>query len=106
MISRRKIDLLKQKSLSDEEIFNALSGHTRIFLYRDIVEMHDINELFGPYDSVVLLYEKEPNVGHWVGLIRNNDVIDFLIVMECFLNPRKIISTKILLKIVDNEKIN
>ena len=76
-MNRRKIDKLKQKSLSDEEIFNALSGYTRIFLYKDIVGMKDINELFGPYDSVVLLYEKEPNVGHWVGLIRNDDVIEF-----------------------------
>jgi len=77
MISRRKIDRLKRKALSDDEIFNALSGHTRIFLYRDIVNMKTIDDLFGNYDSVVLLYEKEPKVGHWVGLLRRGNVIEF-----------------------------
>jgi len=77
MISRKKINRLKRKALSDDEMFKALQGHTRIFLYRDIINMRDVNELFGPYDSVVLLYEKEPKVGHWVGLVRNGDVIEF-----------------------------
>jgi hypothetical protein len=76
-MNRIKLKRLKQKSLSDDEIFNALKGHTRIFLYRDIINAYDIDDLFGPYDSVVLLYEKEPQVGHWVALLRNNDVIEF-----------------------------
>ena len=77
MISRRKIDKLKRKALSDDEIFNALCGHTRIFLYQDIMSAKTIDDLFGPYDSVVILYEKEPKVGHWVCLIRNGDTIEF-----------------------------
>jgi len=77
MISRKEIDKLKRKALSDDEIFKALSGHTRIFLYKDIADAKSIDDLFGPYDSVVLLYEKEPKVGHWVGLLRNNGVIEF-----------------------------
>ena len=76
-MNRRKIDKLKRKALSDDEIFNALSGHTRIFLYQDIMNAETIDDLFGPYDSVVLLYEKEPKVGHWVGLLRRGDTIEF-----------------------------
>ena len=76
-MNRNKINKLKQKALSDEDIFNALKGHTRIYLYKDIINATDIDDLFGPYDSVVLLYEKEPKVGHWVGLLRKNGIIEF-----------------------------
>jgi len=77
MITRQKINRLKKKSLSDEEIFNALKGKTKIYLYRDIIDAKTINDLFGKNDSVVILYEKEPNIGHWVGLLRNGKVIEF-----------------------------
>ena len=76
-MNRRRINKLKRKALSDEEIFNALSGHTRIFLYRDINDMNTIDDLFGDFDSVVILYEREPQIGHWVGLLRRGNVIEF-----------------------------
>ena len=49
-----------------------------------ILNASSIEDLFGNYDSVVLLYEREPKNGHWVGLIRNGNVIEFLILTEYF----------------------
>jgi len=76
-MNRQKLEKLKRKALSDEEIFNALNGHTKIYLYGDILDVKNIDELFGSYDSVVILYEKEPLNGHWVALLRNGDTIEF-----------------------------
>jgi len=76
-MNRIRINRLKSKALSDDEIFNALKGKTRIFLYRDIVNIDDIDDLFGNFDSVVLLYENEPKVGHWVALLRRGKTIEF-----------------------------
>ena len=54
-MNRQKLERLKKKALSDEEIFNALNGHTKIYLYGDILDVKNIDELFGTYDSVVIL---------------------------------------------------
>ena len=77
MLTRKQINRLKRKSLSDEEIFNALKGRTNIFLYGDILGATDIDELFGDFDSAVILYEKEPKLGHWVALLRRGNRIEF-----------------------------
>jgi hypothetical protein len=67
--------------LSDDEIFELLNGQTKIVLYPDLKKYKNIDELFYPYDNVVILYivqNKNGNVsGHWVGLLKRGDTIEF-----------------------------
>ena len=62
---------LKSLPLSDLDINEKLNGRTKIFMYRDLKHINDIEQLFNnSNDSVVILYEKKPKIGHWVCMIR------------------------------------
>jgi len=66
--------ILKQKiknPLTGSEINKALNGRAKIITYKDVLKFENIDELFKPYDAVVLLYLTSENYGHWVALIRH-----------------------------------
>jgi hypothetical protein len=53
-----------------------MKNKTKIVQYGDLTNYKNIDELFGPYDFIFLLYELKKNNGHWCALLRlpNNDI--------------------------------
>src|SRR5579862_2836849 len=68
---------IMNKSLSDRDIWKALSNRTNLIVYPELRNYSTINEIFGPYDTAVLLYLDSKNMGHWTGLIKRNNRIEF-----------------------------
>ncbi len=64
-------------ALSDNDVKALLKGYTKIVPYSDLHKYKSINQLLKPYDSAVILYESEPNFGHWVSLIKRKKSIEF-----------------------------
>jgi hypothetical protein len=60
-------------SLSDADISKLLDDQCRIVLYGEISQYPTLEDLFGDFDLVVILYEFEPGSGHWTCLIRHED---------------------------------
>ena len=67
----------EQYDLSDDDILRITDNKTKIFLYSDLENVNDINEILEPYGCCVILYQLEINVGHWVCLIKRNNDIEF-----------------------------
>ena len=42
-------------------------------VYRDIKKYTSIDDVFGDYDCIALLYEMRPSFGHWVALTRSRE---------------------------------
>ena len=56
---------------------NATIPNSKLMIYKDIHKYSSIDELFGDYDGIFILYETSPNVGHWTLLFRIGDKIEF-----------------------------
>ena len=65
-------------ALSDSDINHILEPDTKVQQYRVLDNMHHIDELFDKLGRAVLLYSTDsPTSGHWVGLIKKGDTIEF-----------------------------
>jgi hypothetical protein len=60
----------KERSLSSKEIYDLCHGKVRILAYDELAGVHDLNELFEPYNAFILLYQASDSYGHWVALTR------------------------------------
>ena len=60
---------LKRLPLSDGDIMNKLRGRTKIIRYHELNKVRNIEDVMKD-NSVVILYEKRRNNGHWVCLVR------------------------------------
>lgn len=64
--------------LSDDDILRITDNRTKIFLYSDLENVNNIDEILNPYGCCVILYQLEQNVGHWICLIRHkNNTLEF-----------------------------
>ena len=68
---------LLRKSLSNYDIMNAMHNQCRILTYHQLSKYKSLSNVFGPYDSVFILYETRRNYGHWCVLTQNNNRITF-----------------------------
>jgi hypothetical protein len=65
-------------ALSDKAILDLLDGHVNIVLYPNLYKYSNIDEVLGPYEACILLYEAKPKYGHWCALIKiDNNTIEF-----------------------------
>lgn len=68
---------IKAYALSDADI-EAILGKTVIMTYPELQDMQDITEIFDEDGRSVLLFLTENDqTGHWTGLIRNADMIEY-----------------------------
>lgn len=58
---------------SDANIKAICKNKVNVMTVRDAVRTGDIDKVFGPHGAAVLLFETEPEYGHWVALIRVDD---------------------------------
>lgn len=73
------IEKIKSFPLSGRELLEAIDPiPAKIERSTNFKNYDDIDELFEGYDVVIILYETNPNYGHWCCLIRHEDgVIEF-----------------------------
>ena len=57
--------------LSGNDLKYLLKDQAKILTYKDILKFNNVDDLFYPYNAVVLLYLTSENYGHWVALIRH-----------------------------------
>lgn len=57
---------------SDSDILELCDNDTKIYKYGELSKLNNIDEAFGLYDNIVILYETKPNYGHWVCLLKTN----------------------------------
>lgn len=62
-------------SFSARDILDLTNGKCNIFIYKELSDVHDINELFSNDYPCVLLYESVSKYGHWTALIRRNSFL-------------------------------
>ena len=68
----------KEYALSDDDINKILEPDTKVQPYRVLDKMSHIDEVFGVLNRAVLLYSTtSQNEGHWVGMIKKGDRIEF-----------------------------
>lgn len=72
-ILRYEIDKIKKISTSNDELSKKMGRPIKIIKYSQLKKYRDIDELLGPYGECIILYETQPNVGHWVCCFRRTD---------------------------------
>src|SRR5579872_1188360 len=71
------IKKLKAKYLSGNELLKIIKKKARIVSYPDIIKYKSLDQLLGKHKAVIILYEIEPNIGHWVTLFKTKKGIEF-----------------------------
>jgi len=74
------MDVIKtiHKALSDKDIRDILGDKCKIIKYSELSQYNTLSELLPDLvDYVVILYEEAHNSGHWVGLLKYNNIYDF-----------------------------
>lgn len=70
-------EILVEEPLSNDEITKYLPG-AKIMRYSNIKKYDNIDSLLNkPVDYAILLYEDKPNKGHWVCVLKYNDMIEY-----------------------------
>jgi len=71
LLNAEKVDL------SGQDIQNITNNDVSIMVYSDLENINDINDIFNKSNNVALLYETKKNYGHWVGLLKYDNTIEF-----------------------------
>jgi hypothetical protein len=61
--------------LSNHDIINALDNKIKVVVYSDLINYDTIDQLLHPFGRVVLLYEQERNIGHWVCIHKQDNTL-------------------------------
>lgn len=69
------IDDLHSESFSEANIKKVVDCD--IVVYEDLVNYNDIDDLLGPHQCCVLLYQQKQTYGHWVCLSRRGNIVEF-----------------------------
>ena len=68
---------LIHKALSDSDLRTILGAATNIIKYSELASVGSLDELLpGLVDYCVILYEESLNRGHWVALLKYNDMFE------------------------------
>jgi hypothetical protein len=68
---------LQKDSFSGRDILRILDGKTKIISYDMLSDMKNIDDLFGEFNSVCILYKTQPNYGHWTCVLRHRNSVEF-----------------------------
>lgn len=63
----------KGYSLTDSDVVKLVDGKAKVVLYEDMKDYDTIDELLKPHGAVFILYQQQPNSGHWVALFKRED---------------------------------
>lgn len=64
--------------LSDKDLLRLVNNKAKILIYNELLNYKTLDQLLYPYGVIFLLYESQPNWGHWVLIFkRDNKNIEF-----------------------------
>ena len=66
----KDIERAENVYLSDADILRITDNKCKVLLYSDLEKYADIDSLLAPHGAVVILYQLEQNVGHWVTVMK------------------------------------
>ena len=62
---------LMQKPLSDLDIQRILGKDIKIIKYTELGRYYDLDDfLIDEIDYCIVLYENDPNIGHWIAILK------------------------------------
>jgi hypothetical protein len=77
MKTSKDIQQIEMKPMSDADIRSYLGKNVKIIEYKDLKKYNSIDELLpNDRDYCVLLYEDQPNSGHWTALLKYDNNIE------------------------------
>ncbi len=71
------IKYLEREPFSNDDIMYLCDNKTNIIKYSDLINYDNIDNILSPHNNTVILYETGKNYGHWVCLIKQNNLIEF-----------------------------
>lgn len=76
MSKKNMLKKIEEVPLSDDMIKKYLP-ECKIITNKDLSKYNSIDELFGNNNYIIILFLNSPNSGHWISLIRYNNVIEY-----------------------------
>lgn len=64
-------------ALSDKEVLDLVHNRAELILYPDIYKYSSIDDMLGPHRAAIILFEAQPNYGHWVALFNDGINLEF-----------------------------
>ncbi len=75
---KKIIKKYEDMALSNFDIMKLLDNRVNIVLYPELHKYRNLDEVLGPYQACILLFEAEPRYGHWVCIFKlNESTIEF-----------------------------
>lgn len=71
------LDEIKKDALSNEDLKDLLDEQIQITKYSDINKLSHADQLFDRLGRGIVLFNWSPNEGHWIGLIKRGNIIEF-----------------------------
>jgi len=69
------VRMLRATPLSTDDIIKGMEGKAKVVIYPDLARVESLNQLFEPYNQIILLYLTAPTYGHYVCLWRERDIV-------------------------------
>lgn len=65
-------------ALSDTQVLKLVNKKANLILYPDLHKYKNIDQILDPYGACIILYESEPNYGHWCCIFKiDNNILEF-----------------------------
>ncbi len=68
------IKQLTSEPLSGKEMMRATDDETTVLAYEDLRDVNNIFDILGPNNNFTLLYETQPNYGHWTAVLYHPEI--------------------------------
>jgi hypothetical protein len=76
-MKQKEINKHKKIALSDSDVLKLVEHKAKILIYSDLSKFKTLDEALGKHQAAFLLYESQPDYGHWTVLFRNDDYVEF-----------------------------
>ena len=67
----------KKRALSNRDVMKLVKHKANVVGYPDLVNYKTLDELLGPHRAAFILYEWEPDFGHWISIFRRGNSVEF-----------------------------
>lgn len=74
---KKVLKYYKGISLSDADVMKLVNGKAKVLVYSDLANYKTLDDAMGPHGALFLLYESQPDYGHWTCVFRRGNLIEF-----------------------------
>lgn len=71
------LDRQKKVPLSNFDLLDIVNGKANVVSYPDLHKYTKIDDILKPYNACFLLFETEPEFGHWCAIIKYGKTVEF-----------------------------